>query len=135
MSHVPQHRLPELSPCFSLCREPNSFCSVYTDQSHLLVHLGVSIQQGVASIISPGVPTLNTVPLTPCCVCTMNGHPFLLSIYTQARMPTLSPYTHLECISISTAVSTLTMDVGCPLSLLQFLMTWFISPVPLVCQQ
>ena len=36
-------------------------------------------------------------------------------------MSTLSPYTHLECIPISTAMSTLTLDVGCPLSFLQFL--------------
>ena len=36
-------------------------------------------------------------------------------------MSTLSPYTHLECVPISTAMSMLTLDVECPLSFLQLL--------------
>lgn len=121
MSRVPQHRLPELSPCF-LCRESITLCSVYTDQSHLPSSSGCFYTNKECLHNFPGVPTLNTVPPCPPAVSTLRmGTPFSPQYLYRPGMPTLSPYTQLECTPISTAVSTLTLDVGCPLSLLQFL--------------
>ena len=49
------------------------------------------------------------------------GTPFSPWYLHRPGMSTLSPYTHLECVPISTAMSMLTLDVECPLSFLQLL--------------
>ena len=117
MSHVPQHRLPELSPYF--------LCYVYTDLRCLqlsavsllirdvsLVHLGVSIPTRSASIIS--LVSLHWAQSPPC-------PPAVSTLWMGT---TFSPW-YLYRPGMSTCPPILTLNVSLfPLLCLRWLWMW-----------